>query len=116
MTNQDMLALLSCMAPKEPDNSILDEWHENFNKDYPAPWVPSIGSEFVDACLACSAARSASDSALSIKEFDTTARGEGLDDGGQKFWYKWRDECLDEWTRNEWPLIWAKNRIQAASS
>lgn len=122
MTNQDTLVLLSGMAPKKPEKWALDEWDEQFKADYPKPWEPNGGAEWLSASVETSLAGYGSQDFLPNEIHRAAAECHAMSCMEFRWWKNeplfawvvWREECLGEWTRNEWPLIWAKRRMQSA--
>lgn len=103
--SHDSLAALALTAPKDPDADTVNEWREQFKKDYPRP-----GSELtlsqgellnhlrVKASKACDAAR--------MKSGRSTTRP--LNPPAWKAWSDFFEKSFSEFKALEWPAIWAK--------
>lgn len=113
--NTETLALLSAMAPKEPEQWALDEWMERFKKDYPEPWKANFSTEFIDACMVTRMARAyyLLERRMYYAEAKLRYFSENLANQPHSAWSNWRKESCAEWGQKEWPLIWAKKHMQS---
>lgn len=131
--NKDTLALLSGMAPK-PEQWAVDEFEAKFKDDYPEPAIHKwLGMEEllnavsaveranyfakfgapVDEKGAAAVRRELAARTATAQMVSSAAHNRGV--CAERFaWGMWMVMCRNKWARDEWPLIWAKKRLQAA--
>lgn len=90
--NETLMVELLRMAPDEPVNMAIWEWHRQFERDYPKPWAPTNNEERSAACRATHIAKTGN--TLPDICFDRESY-EGFTEAGVH-WKAWRHELFQQ--------------------
>lgn len=104
--NEDLLIELLKKAPKKPSGKEMSAWEEQFEKDYPKPWIPTRNNESMAADFTALAAGGDYCNVFSPK-FDRNRTK--LKESPFWHWAVWREECQEKFIE-DYPAIWAKQK------